>query len=145
MSLGERITALRKKKNISQGQLAKALDVSRQAISKWENGLSSPDTVKLIQLAELLETEVEYLATGRQPAPPSPAVVTVKQVEERVVEVERVVEKPIIVTQRVEVEKIVEKPVIRKVYRTRCRREPMEYMLVGIGCFLLGILVGIIL
>ena len=62
VSIGERIAALRKEKNISQMQLAKALEVSRQAVSKWENDLTAPDTINLIQLADLLETDTEYLA-----------------------------------------------------------------------------------
>lgn len=66
MSIGERITQLRKQRNISQGDLAKALDISRQAVSKWENDQSSPDTIRLIQLAEVLDTQVEYLATDRK-------------------------------------------------------------------------------
>ena len=59
MSVGERISELRKAKNLSQGQLADAVGISRQAVSKWENDLSSPDTIHLIQLAETLDTEVE--------------------------------------------------------------------------------------
>ena len=65
MTIGERITTLRKKKNLSQLQLADQLEVSRQAVSKWEKDLSSPDTLNLIKLADILDTEVEYLATGR--------------------------------------------------------------------------------
>lgn len=65
MSIGERIANLRKEQNLSQGQLADALDISRQAVSKWENGQAYPDTLKLIQLADLLNSDVEYLATGR--------------------------------------------------------------------------------
>ena len=61
MSIGERILTLRKTKAISQGDLAKQLGVSRQAVSKWENDQSSPDTLNLIKLADLLETEVSYL------------------------------------------------------------------------------------
>ena len=55
MSLGERITELRNAKNISQSQLAKAMDVSRQAVSKWENGQSTPDPTKMIKLADFLD------------------------------------------------------------------------------------------
>ncbi len=40
MSVGERITQLRKQKQMSQGDLATALEVSRQAVSKWENEFS---------------------------------------------------------------------------------------------------------
>ena len=78
MSIGERITALRKEQNISQLQLSRLMDISRQAVSKWENDLSEPDTIRLIQLADVLNTDVEYLATGKhctKPAPPQ--VVTV--------------------------------------------------------------------
>lgn len=130
MSLGERITALRKEQNISQGQLAKALEVSRQAVSKWENDQSSPDTLKLIRLAEVLNTEVEYLATGQKPVYESPPIV-VNVVEK----VDKVVEKVV----------PLETPVIRKVVRYRYRRNPFEYAVLGIGGFLLGLLVGLLL
>ena len=53
MSIGERITQLRKERNLSQGDLAKAMDVSRQAVSKWENGTSDPSTSNLLSLAKL--------------------------------------------------------------------------------------------
>ena len=59
MSVGERIIELRKERNMSQGQLATAMEVSRQAVSKWENGLAVPDTQKMSRLAEVLGTEVE--------------------------------------------------------------------------------------
>ena len=51
MSIGERISTLRKERNISQGQLAEAVGVTRQAVSKWENDLSVPDSMKIIYLA----------------------------------------------------------------------------------------------
>ena len=116
MSIGERIVQLRSQKNMSQGQLAQSLGVSRQAISKWENDLSSPDTIHLIKLSDILDTEVEYLATGRKPVYEEPPIVL-----NMVKKVDKVVEK------------IVEKPVIRKVVRIKYRRNPIEYVLVGIG------------
>lgn len=64
MTLGKRISALRRDKKLSQEYVAETLNVSRQAVSKWENDLSSPDTENLIALAQLLETDVEFLATG---------------------------------------------------------------------------------
>ena len=92
MSIGERITQLRKARNLSQGDLAKAMDVSSQAVSKWENDSSSPDTIKLIRLAEVLDTQVEYLATGRMiQAEDSPIVLNLVKTEEKIVE--KVVEK----------------------------------------------------
>lgn len=64
-SIGERIAELRKSKNLSQEYIAERLDVTRQAVSKWEQDISSPDTKNLIALSELLEVSVEYLATGK--------------------------------------------------------------------------------
>ena len=150
MSVGERITELRKKHNMSQGELAKIMDVSRQAVSKWENGLSSPDTVKLIQLAEVLETDVEYLATGRNTVLRRPPVV-LKSVEyvDRIVEkptikyVEKVVEKPIPVIEYIEKPIIKEIPIIKKVTRTRYRRNIAEYTIIAIASLVLGLLIGI--
>ena len=87
MSIGERIVQLRSQKNMSQGQLAQSLGVSRQAISKWENDLSSPDTIHLIKLSDILDTEVEYLATGRKPVyEEAPIIVNMVQKVDKVVE-----------------------------------------------------------
>lgn len=126
MSFGERIMELRKQRNMSQGQLAQAMDVSRQAVSKWENDLASPDTIKLIQLAEVLDTEVEYLATGNKPVYQEPPII-VNMVEK----VDKIVEK------------VVEKPVIKRIVRTKYIRNPVEYAVVGIVCFVLGMLIGL--
>lgn len=106
------------------------MDVSRQAVSKWENDQTSPDTIKLIQLADVLDTEVEYLATGRTPAyEQPPIVVNMVKTQEKIVEVE----------------KIVEKPVIKKVTRVKYLRNPMEYAVLGGLCFLAGLVLGLLL
>lgn len=146
MSIGERITDLRKKQNMSQGQLADAMGVSRQAVSKWENDQSSPDTLKLIQLAETLDTDVEYLATGRAMVYRRPPVViktveTVEKIQEKPVEkvVEKVVERVVKAPPEIQ---YVEKPVVKKVYRTRYIRNPVEYWIVGGVCLLIGFLIG---
>ena len=123
MNIGERITALRKEKNISQTELATRLGVSRQAVSKWEQGSSSPDTGKLIQLAELFDTEVEYLATGIRPEPKSVVLNVVETVA------------------RVQVQ---EKVVVRHVHRKPVKKNPVDYWLVGGAGFVLGILVGLV-
>ena len=52
MSLGETIYRLRTEKNLSQGDLAERLEVSRQSVSKWENGASTPDLPMVIELAK---------------------------------------------------------------------------------------------
>lgn len=148
MSIGERITQLRKEQNISQVQLAKALDVSRQAVSKWENDLSVPDTVKLIQLADLLRTDTEYLATGRHSTlKTAPSVVTVVEKVDNIIE--RIVEKPIEVEKIVEVERVIEKvvevPRIKKVTRVRYLRNPLEFAAISLLGFVLGIVIGVLL
>lgn len=66
MTIGERIAKARKEKNLSQEYLAELLEVSRQAVSKWETNLTEPDTGNLIQLARILNVSVEYLASGEQ-------------------------------------------------------------------------------
>ena len=69
MTLGSRISELRKKASLSQEYIAERLGVSRQAVSKWETDASAPDTYNLIALAELFGVSVEFLATGKVPAP----------------------------------------------------------------------------
>ena len=118
----------RNEKNISQGALAQMLDVSRQAISKWENDQSSPDTLHLIKLADILDTEVEYLATGRKPVyEEAPIVINMVKKVDKVVE------------------KIVEKPVTRRIVRVQYIRNPLEYIILAIVCLIFGLLLGAIL
>lgn len=59
--LGENIKAIRKSKGLSQQELAVKLNVVRQTVSKWEQGLSVPDSEMLISLSETLETPVSTL------------------------------------------------------------------------------------
>lgn len=148
MSVGERIAELRKKRNISQAQIADALGISRQAVSKWENDQSAPDMLNLIRLADLLDTDTEYLATGNHSkAKADPAVVHVIQKVDNVVE--KVVEKPVPVEKIVEVERVVEKiveiPRIKKIVRIKYLRNPLEFIAVGLAGFVLGILIGFLL
>lgn len=152
MSIGERIAELRKHKNISQYQLAQAMDVSRQAVSKWENDQTAPDSMKMIRLAEFLDTDVEYLTTGRLAVPSRPPVV-IKTVEtvEKVVEkpvvqvVEKIVERKVEVPVEIPVVEYVDRPVVKKIVRTRYLRNPVEYLIVCIAAFILGLLVGFLL
>ncbi|MEA5003481.1 MAG: helix-turn-helix domain-containing protein [Christensenella sp.] len=59
--LNENIKAIRKSKGLSQEELAVKLNVVRQTISKWEQGLSVPDSEILISISEVLETPVSTL------------------------------------------------------------------------------------
>ena len=64
MTIGQRIAKCRKEKNLSQEYIAEMLEVSRQAVSKWECDLTEPDTGNLIALSNLFGVSVEYLAKG---------------------------------------------------------------------------------
>lgn len=59
--LNENIKAIRKSKGLSQQELAVKLNVVRQTVSKWEQGLSVPDSDMLISISEVLETPVSTL------------------------------------------------------------------------------------
>ena len=69
MTLADRIQHLRKAKGISQEELADQIGVSRQAVSKWESGQSSPDLEKVILLSEFFDVATDYLLKGMEPLP----------------------------------------------------------------------------
>ena len=72
MTIGKRISELRKKHGFTQEYVADKLQVSRQAVSKWEQDLTCPDSWNLIELAKLFDTTVEYLTLGCEKAEPVP-------------------------------------------------------------------------
>ena len=61
MTFGEKLQKLRTRAGLSQDQLAKLLDVSRQAVSKWETGTADPSTSNLLALAKLFGVSAEEL------------------------------------------------------------------------------------
>lgn len=61
MTLGNKLSRLRKENNYTQEQLAEILGVSRQSISKWESDISYPETDKLIHLSNLFGCSLDYL------------------------------------------------------------------------------------
>ena len=65
MTIGNRISSLRKAQQISQEEIADKIGVSRQSVSKWETDACAPDAYNLIALAKALNTSVEYIATGQ--------------------------------------------------------------------------------
>jgi transcriptional regulator with XRE-family HTH domain len=67
-SLGERITLLRKQKNISQTDLAEQCSSSREAIGKYERGEASPSLDAAKRMAEVLDVTLDYLAGGNAAA-----------------------------------------------------------------------------
>lgn len=72
MNLGENICRLRSARGMSQGDLAEALDVSRQSISKWETGGAVPELDKLMKLSSLFGVTLDQLVTGEEPKTPEP-------------------------------------------------------------------------
>lgn len=70
MNLGENIYRFRTERNMSQGALAEALDVSRQSVSKWENNSAVPELDKLIKMSELFGITLDKLVGKDAPTPP---------------------------------------------------------------------------
>ena len=68
-TLGTRIAEYRRAKGLKQDELAQALGVSPQAVSKWENDVSCPDIMMLPALAARLGVTVDTLLTGKEEAP----------------------------------------------------------------------------
>ena len=66
MTLGENIVRLRTQKNWSQGDLADALDISHQSVSKWETDASIPELDKLLKLSELFGVTLDELVRGEE-------------------------------------------------------------------------------
>lgn len=71
MNLGENIYRLRSEHNMSQGDLADALEVSRQSVSKWENNSAVPELDKLVKMAHIFGITLDEMVTGAE-APPAP-------------------------------------------------------------------------
>ncbi len=67
MSIGERLTQLRKRNGLSQEELAEKLGLTRQTISKWELNQSSPDVEYVIALCDCFDVSSDYLLRGVEP------------------------------------------------------------------------------
>lgn len=65
MNIGEKIYNLRKKKNLSQEDLASILNVSRQTISKWETGESNPELDKIVPICNFFEISTDEFLKGK--------------------------------------------------------------------------------
>ncbi len=66
MTLGDKLSKLRRDNNYTQEQLAGVLGVSRQAISKWESNVTYPETDKLIYMSELFNCSLDYLLKEKE-------------------------------------------------------------------------------
>lgn len=65
-TLGKRIASLRKENNLKQEDLAQMLNISPQAISKWENDLTCPDISILPELSKILNVSIDELLVGKK-------------------------------------------------------------------------------
>lgn len=72
MEFNSKLYELRKKKGLSQEELANKLNVSRQTISKWELGDSTPDMEKLIAISDLFEISLDQLVLGKEQSSAEP-------------------------------------------------------------------------
>lgn len=66
MTIGKRIAQLRKEKGLTQEDLAGMMEVSAQAVSKWENDQTCPDITSLPKLAKILGVSVDELLSGKE-------------------------------------------------------------------------------
>lgn len=79
-TLGNRIQTLRKGQGLSQEQLAEILQVSRQALSKWELDASAPALEHIMLLSQHFGVSTDFLLTGKAPDPPPTAPPAFQQV-----------------------------------------------------------------
>lgn len=73
MTLDKKLVRLRKKEGLSQAEVSEELDVSRQAVTKWETGQSRPSTENLQSLSKLYNVPLEYLLDESEDELPAPA------------------------------------------------------------------------
>ena len=67
MTIADRIQSLRKQRGMSQEELADAVGVSRQAVSKWESEQATPDLDKVVIMSDIFEVTTDYLLKGIEP------------------------------------------------------------------------------
>ncbi len=70
MTFGEKLQTLHKSKGMSQEQLASRMEVSRQSVSKWELGESSPDMERVLMLSRILDVSTDFLSKCIRRLPP---------------------------------------------------------------------------
>lgn len=95
MDLGERIYKLRTEKNLSQGDLAELLDVSRQSISKWENNSSVPELEKIVKLGEIFEVSLDELVKGEGLPKRTEPVTLIPEENQKILEIQKETDFPI--------------------------------------------------
>ena len=64
MDIAQRLQELRKKAGYSQEQVAELMELSRQAVSKWESGQGKPDVDNIVKLTEVYHVSADYILLG---------------------------------------------------------------------------------
>ena len=127
LEIANRLQKLRKEKGYSQEQLAEALGISRQAISKWERAESSPDTDNLICLAKLYGVSLDELLSTNE---------TVEEIVENNETVEEIDINEVIKSVKVEIPKVKKK--MSKKDKIVELLQAINLSLIGIVYFVLG-------
>ena len=86
MTIGTKIADCRKKSGMSQEKLANELNISRQAVSRWETGEAVPDTEKVIQLSKIFRVTTDYLLLDAVEATQTVVPAENKEAEQRAAE-----------------------------------------------------------
>lgn len=85
MSISEKIISLRKSRGMSQEDLAEKLNVSRQAISRWELGSAMPDASNILMLSEIFNVSTDYLLKDEYETPAAPQNIPIKKKANRII------------------------------------------------------------
>jgi transcriptional regulator with XRE-family HTH domain len=86
MTIGQKLTFYRKKKSLTQQQLGEMLNISAQAVSKWENDLAEPDIPTLKKLAELYGISLDRLVSEEDVGEELPPEVNAEEIAAKVEE-----------------------------------------------------------
>lgn len=86
MTLEKKLACLRKREGLSQAEVSEKLDVSRQAVTKWETGTSRPSIENLQSLSRLYNVPLEYLLDESGDEPPAPAAPAAEKGPEQTVQ-----------------------------------------------------------
>jgi len=85
MRFGEKLSFLRKQQGMTQMELAEKLDISRQAVSRWEQGISNPSTENMVRIGELLDVSIDTLVNENAQLQTETAVLVVEAEEKKAV------------------------------------------------------------
>ena len=85
MRFGEKLSLLRKRRGMTQLELAEELNVSRQAVSRWEQGISNPSTENMVRIGKLLDVSIDTLVNENAQLQTETAVLVVEAEEKKAV------------------------------------------------------------